>query len=296
MAADARRVSETLPAASTRFICRVLGVARSALYRHQTATAGSAVTTAEDALLVRIKQLIEQYPTFGYRRIWARLRFGDQLRINRKRVYRLMKAHGWLIYQRSAAPKPRVKRKKSVAECANERWALDATHIDCGADGWAHLIAVIDCFDRAIIGYEFAVRGRANEAERALEMACLTRFGTLRPTGKLPIIRSDNGLIFQSRRFRQACRFYRLEQEFITPYTPEQNGLIERWFRSLKEECVWQHQFKNFAEARARISAWIAWYNEDRPHQALGYRSPQAYHMLHTARPPDPPAPCLRAA
>jgi putative transposase len=68
---------------------------------------------------------------------------------------------------------------------------------------------------------EIAVRGRANEAERALDMACLARFGMLRPNGEVPIIRSDNGLIVQSRRFRDACRLYRLSQEFSTPYTQE---------------------------------------------------------------------------
>jgi transposase InsO family protein len=90
-------------------------------------------------------------------------------------------------------------------------------------------VAVIDCHDREIVGWEFALRGRAQEAERALEMACLARFGTLRPTGETPILRSDNGLVFLSRRFREACTFYRLSQEYITPYTPEQNGLIERF-------------------------------------------------------------------
>ena len=104
---------------------------------------------------------------------------------------------------------------------------MDVTHIPYGQDGWGHLTAVIDCHDREIIGYEFALRGRAKEAERAIEAACLARFGTLRPGGTTPVLRSDNGLIFQSRRFRQACR---LQQEFITPYTPEQNGLIERFF------------------------------------------------------------------
>ncbi len=178
----------------------------------------------------------------------------------------------------------------------NERWALDATHIDCGVDGWGHLVAVIDCYDREIVGWEFALRGRANEAERALEIACLARFGTLRPRGDVPIIRSDNGLIFQSRRFREACRFYRLQQEFITPYTPEQNGVIERWFRSLKEECVWQHQFQTFSQAQQAISAWIRWYNADRPHQALGYRSPQAYRRQHNLLPPNQSEQRLRAA
>ena len=68
-------------------------------------------------------------------------------------------------------------------------------------------------------------------------------------------------MIYQSRRFRPACRDYRLRQELITPYTPEQNGIVERFFRSLKEECVWQHVFPDFTEARREITAWIRWYN-----------------------------------
>ena len=73
------------------------------------------------------------------------------------------------------------------------------------------------------------------------------------------------------------CRFYRLKQEYITPYTPEQNGMIERFFRSLKEECVWQHNFESFVEASEKISEWIRWYNEERPHQALDYQSPAGF-------------------
>jgi putative transposase len=126
---------------------------------------------------------------------------------------------------------------------------MDLTHVYCGVDGWGHLAAVIDCCDRELIGHEFSLRGRAREAERAIEDACLNRFGTLRPKGQTPVVRSDNGLVFQSRRFRTACREYNLSQEFITPYTPEQNGIIERFFRSFKEECVWQHNFSSFEEA-----------------------------------------------
>ena len=118
-------------------------------------------------------------------------------------------------------------------------------------------------------GYELALRGRAKDAERAIKGACLACFRTLRPGGAPPILRSDNGLIFQSRRFRQACRDYRLQQESITPYTPEQSGLIERIFRSLKEECVWQQKFTSFEEANRAINRWMRWYNEGRPHQAL---------------------------
>jgi len=125
-------VKQALPTASTRAICRVLGVARSALYRHQHDNREPSTPPADREVLARIQALMQQHPTYGYRRIWARLRFGDRRQVNRKKVYRLMKAQGWMIYQRSAAPKPRVRRKKSVARRPNERWALDATHIDCG--------------------------------------------------------------------------------------------------------------------------------------------------------------------
>ena len=155
--------------------------------------------------------------------------------------------------------------------------ATDVTHIPVGVDGWAHLATVIDCHDREIVGWEFALRGRAREAERALEGACLRRFGTLKPEGAKPVLRSDNGLIFQSKRFRQACRDYGMTQEFITPYTPEQNGLMKRFYRSLKEECVWQNRFASFDEAKRLIARWIQWYNHERPHQALGYQSPRQY-------------------
>jgi putative transposase len=258
-----------------RRICRVLDLSRSSLYA-STAEAG-AQTQSEDKLVERLHQLIQKHPTYGYRRTWALLRFREGQMVNRKRVYRLMKVKGWMLHQRLVSPRPRVQKLRSRAEVSNQRWAMDLTHIYCGVDGWGHLAAIIDCHDREIVGYEFALRGRAREAERALEQACLKRFGTLRPVEQTPVIRSDNGLVFQSRRFREACRFYRLKQEYITPYTAEQNGMIERFFRSLKEECVWQHNFDNFTEASEKVREWMKWYNEERPHQALGYQSPVGY-------------------
>ncbi|MEW6114213.1 MAG: IS3 family transposase [Thermodesulfobacteriota bacterium] len=260
--------------ASQRRACRLLQVSRSAVRPILTQKAFPSV---DEELAQQIGFLIRSYPTYGYRRIWALLRKRHERNLNRKTVYRILRLKGWLVHQRSWTPRPRVKGSISRASRSNERWAMDLTHIPVGKDGWAHLAAVIDCHDRAIIGHEFALRGRAQEAERALEDACILRFGTLRPKGQTPTLRSDNGLIFQSRRFRRACRDYKLSQEFITPYTPEQNGLIERFFRSLKEECTWQHNFQSFEEARTVINHWIHFYNEQRPHQSLGYLSPHPF-------------------
>lgn len=57
--------------------------------------------------------------------------------------------------------------------------------------------------------------------------------------------------------------------------------MIERFFRSLKEECMWQHDFENFGQASEKGREWIEWYTEQRPHQALGYQSPVAYRQQH---------------
>ncbi len=216
-----------------------------------------------------------EFPTYGYRRLWALVRFKEGFFVNKKRVHKLCKELRLQVKTLRQRPRPRADAMPSQTKASNQRWAIDATSFDCGRDGLGHLIAIIDCHDRQVVGWHMGLRGRAKEAVAALEDACLARFGTLlKCSDQRPVLRSDNGLIFQSRDFRRSCDDFGLEQEFITPYTPRQNGMIERFFRSLKEECVWLQRFKSFCEARKIVSNWIRYYNEERPHQSLGYRSP----------------------
>jgi putative transposase len=114
---------------------------------------------SDAALTTQIRTLINQFPTYGYRRITALLRRKGGLQVNHKRVYRLLRQQGWMVTQRSKTPKPRVRGSRSQTEASNVRWAIDISHGYCGADGWGHLVAVIDCHDREIVGWEFARRG-----------------------------------------------------------------------------------------------------------------------------------------
>lgn len=70
---------------------------------------------------------------------------------------------------------------------------------------------------------------------------------------------------------------YELDQEYIAPYTPEQNGMIERFFGSLKAECIWLHRFGDRDHAFGVIANWNDHYHGQRPHQALGYLTPIEY-------------------
>ncbi|WP_375212643.1 integrase core domain-containing protein, partial [Aquabacterium sp.] len=69
-------------------------------------------------------------------------------------------------------------------------------------------------------------------------------------------------------------------QEFITPYSPEQNGMVERVIRTLKDQCVHRHRFETLQHASRVIADWIAFYNHRRPHQALGMKTPAEAYAL----------------
>ena len=127
----------TWPGVSMRRVCRVLKFSRARL--RARAVIAAAPPRLDEVLAERIQQLIEAHPTFGYRRLWAMLRFVEGIRINRKAVYRLLMLKGWFVHQRSLTPRPRVHGLRSRAQRSNERWAMDVTHIPCGADGWGHL-------------------------------------------------------------------------------------------------------------------------------------------------------------
>ncbi|WP_108133849.1 MULTISPECIES: integrase core domain-containing protein [Halomonas] len=71
-----------------------------------------------------------------------------------------------------------------------------------------------------------------------------------------------------------------MTQEFTTPYTPEQNGLVERFFRSLKEECIWLHRFESLGQARAVISRWIRYYNEERSYRQIWWMAVRPHSCL----------------
>jgi putative transposase len=77
---------------------------------------------------------------------------------------------------------------------------------------------------------------------------------------------------------------YGLQQEFITPHCPEQNGLVERVIRTIKEQCVRRQRFETLQYASRVIGDWIGFYNQKRPHQALKMLTPnQAFKMFKLA-------------
>jgi putative transposase len=116
-----------------------------------------------------------------------------------------------------------------------------------------------------------------------LEQALIARYGCLGKVRHPFLLRSDNGLVLTSRSYTGLVKSYGLQQEFITPYSPEQNGMVERVIRTLKDPCVHRHRFETLQHANRVTSDWIGLYNHRRAQRccgtfprARGCRGPQA--------------------
>jgi putative transposase len=245
-------------------LCRWFGVPRRTVYYRPTRKP----PRIQERFSVPIKQMIEENPSFGYRTVAHLLGF------NKNTVQRIFQLMRWQVRTRPVGFRPRVGALPSVASMPNERWATDLCRVWTGRDGWATLALVMDCHSRELLGWHLSRSGRSKTAESALEQALIVRFGTL---GRVPrpfLLRSDNGLVFTSRSYTALVRSYGLRQEFITPHSPEQNGMVERLIRTLKEQCAHRHRFETLQHASRVIGDWISFYNNRRPHQALGMKTP----------------------
>jgi putative transposase len=230
-------------------------------------------------VLAMIEEIVKEYPFYGYRRVAAILRCRYNLEINRKAVYRIMKESNLLMpvsYSHKRLFRGIAYSNKTMVDRSNALWGIDMTYIWCGQDGWCYLHGVIDHFDKTLLGYYFSRSCKAIGGVIALGEAA-----SKRPVDVLEL-RSDNGCHYGSKVFRAEINRLGIKHTRTMVNTPKGNAVIERFFRSLKEECVWQHRFINFEEAKLAVERWIEEYNLRRPHQALNYLAPCLFYERTT--------------
>ena len=217
---------------------------RRTVYYHST----KGQPKVQEHLVKPIKAMIEENPSFGYRTVVHLLGF------NKNTVQRVFQLKGWQVRKRPVGFRPRIQVLPSVAKAPDVRWATDLCRVWTGRDGWASLALVIDCYSRELLGWHLSRSGRSKTAEAALEQALIARYGCLGKVKYPFLLRSDNGLVFTSRSYTALVKSYGLQQEFITPYSPEQNGMVERVIRTLKDQCVHRNRFETLQHA-SRVGA-----------------------------------------
>jgi putative transposase len=262
-------------------VCKALEMERSTYYRQVERMKEKGLLTRacprQKTLSQAIKRLTTQYPTFGYRRIWALLK-REGYSCNQKTVYRAMKSMNLLQKTVPFEAKRSVGDRPASPTAPNQRWHVDMTKI-WSQEGWAYLVAIIDAYDRRIVSFNVQSFCRDDETIGALHLAVNQTYpeGIREADARLKLVH-DNGPQFTSRDFTKTLDILGIESVRTAYKHPQSNGLIERWFRSLKEEEVWLHEYTSIGEVREAVSRYVQWYNEERPHSSLRYKSPMEYH------------------
>lgn len=257
---------------SIRRQCELLGVNRSGLYYQPLSE------SEENLRLMRL--LDEQYtraPFYGSRKMVAWLET-QGIEVNRKRVSRLM----GLIGIEAVYPKPRLSRpgeghkiypyllRGVGVERVNQVWSTDITYIRL-AQGFVYLVAVMDWFSRYVLSWRLSLTMELDFCVEALKCA-LRR-------GRPEIFNSDQGSQFTSEKFTGELEARQISISMDGRGRCMDNIFIERLWRSLKYEEVYLKDYETVTEARTGIERYFRFYNQERLHQSLDYRTPAAIYL-----------------
>ena len=247
--------------------CSLLGVSRSSLYYQPVPD------SAEDLELMALMD--RQYlktPFYGSRKMTAWLR-SQGYQVNRKRVRRLMRVMGLqAIYRRPNTSKPAPDHqvypyllKGLEINRVNQVWTADITYIPM-ARGFLYLVAIMDWHSRYVLAWRLS---------NTLEVDfCMEALAEALSKGRPEVFNTDQGSQFTSEAFTGILLEQGMQISMDGKGRYTDNIFVERLWRSIKYEEVYLKAYGNGTEARAGIGAYLDFYNQERPHQALGYRTP----------------------
>jgi putative transposase len=255
---------EELPVAQQ---AALLEVNRSTLYYRPVPPAA-----AEIALKHRIDELYTATPMYGYRRISAQLR-REGWEVNRKTVAHAMREMGLV----GIHPGPNLSKRAYhagvypyllahlTASYSDHIWGIDITYVKL-QHGWMYLVAVLDWYSRYIVSWEvdqtLLMPFVLQAVDRALAQATPT------------IWNSDQGSHFTSPLYLDRLRAHAIQISMDGRGRALDNIFTERLWRTIKYEEIYLKSYASPREARRELSAYLQWYNQQRLHQSLGYRTP----------------------
>ncbi len=223
----------------------------------------------------QLEQLCEEprHLMFGYRRIWALLRrYGWS--VNKKTVWKMMHEMGLCRPKVWHRPWRSKRVEKMRPEKPNVGWQIDMTCFMLSDMKMVYLVGVVDCCTRQIVGWTLSHRARAVEWTCAVRMALESQGLMSKDDCCGLVLRSDNGAQPCSKKFVEFLGRVGVKGQYTGYDSPDDNAYVERVFRTIKEEEVWPNEYDSFAEAHKAIEDYVNYYNEERVHSALDYRTP----------------------
>jgi len=250
---------------SQRRACEVLSVDRSSMrYR--------SIRSDDACIREAMKKVASERRRFGYRRIHIMLdRQG--IIMNLKKLRRLYREEKLTVRKRGGRKRALgTRRPLALPSRSNERWSLDFVS-DAFTDGRRfRVLAVVDDFTRECLCLVADTSLSGHRLARELDTLIAKR-------GKPKTIVSDNGTEMTSMAILKWCQHTHIEWHYIAPGKPMQNGFIESFNGSFRDECLNETLFSSLGQARATITSWREDYNVNRPHSSLGNITPSEFAM-----------------
>jgi len=250
---------------SERQACRFVGLSRS------TARYAKRSKADEAELVERLKEFARKRHRRGYRLAHQELRRAG-LRINHKRVHRLWCKEGLSVPSRRTYKKLRTERpaREVTADHANAIWCLDFVQDSTISGTKLRILSVTDEFTRQSLALEV---GRSFKSERVCQVLreVFARCGT--PAA----LRMDNGPEFVALALRGLCHQRQINAAYSEPGKPWQNGFAESFHARLRDEFLNAEVFESVREAQVRLRGWRRYWNQERLHSSLGYRTPDEF-------------------
>ena len=248
-------------------------MSRATVYRRLTAQQPQDASAQDLLLCGLIDEEYTRRPFYGSRRMVVFLRVAGHV-VNRKRVQRLMRGMGLA----GMAPGPNTSRAHPEHKVypyllrgvpvtrPNQVWSTDITYIRL-ARGFAYLVAVIDWYSRKVLSWRLS-----NSMDASFCVDCLE--DALREHGRPTVFNSDQGSQFTSAAFTEVLKREEVSISMDGRGRAFDNIFVERLWRNVKHEDVYLKGYANMAELMVGLAQYFAFYNEERPHQSLGYQTP----------------------
>jgi len=272
-------------------ICRTLGVSASAYYERVSGRRSARMIEDERLLKIILELHERNYCAYGSRRMWKALsRAGE--RVGRGRVERLMRRHGLQGAKRrgkpwrTTRPDPLAQRRPDLvqrdfnASRPDQLWLADLSYLRCW-EGLVFFAFVIDAYSRAIVGWQLASHMRTTLVLDALRMALHRR----RPGADVQLVHhSDRGSQYTSIDYSQTLSDAGVLQSVGSVGDAYDNALAESFLDSFKTELIADRSWRTRSQLELAVIEYIAWFNDERPHEALDDRPPRELEELYAVK------------
>ena len=198
----------------------------------------------------------------GHRKVHARLRILDGIRVARTRVLRVMRAHGLLSPHRGRQGPATVHDGTIVTSAPNVMWGTDGVRVFTRDTGWVWTFAAVEHWNAECVGWHVCKVGSRFAALEPIAQGLLRLFGSLdADVARGLALRMDHGSQYLSDHFLHQIRYWGIRPSYGFIEEPETNGVAERWNRTLKEQAIHGRLFQNLEEVRAAVAAFVERYN-----------------------------------